>query len=353
MTGRAVFVIYVAALVYASLNPFIGWQWPQAITLFVWPRYVTFFDVIVNVAAYAPFGALLAALLRRRALRLGLRHATRNALLIAIVASCGLSLSMEMAQAFLPARVSSPLDFLTNALGGVIGACAALSAPMQRLFHAVSEWRRQRFARLVETNWGLLLLAIWLFAQLNPAIPFFEAGCLVLVASAIGPSSAHPYDPTILLPQVVGIVFNVCAFALFVSILLHPAKRVLTNVASLMAIGFSLKVAMASLLLKTPQLASSLSPGAVLGIIAGFACFVFFVGIGYRWRAFWAALLVFAGGVMAKLSSVYAAFSETMRLFNWPYGHLATFANLTQWLHEIWPLAALIFLAAVFVRRPS
>ena len=52
---------------------------------------------------------------------------------------------------------------------------------------------------------------------------------------------------------------------------------------------------------------------------------------------------------MAKITSIYGAFDETLRLFNWPYGQLVNFASLTRWMHETWPLLAVIFLAWVFV----
>jgi len=107
------------------------------------------------------------------------------------------------------------------------------------------------------------------------------------------------------------------------------------------------------MLLKTPQLVSSLSPATVIGVTSGLCIYLLFSGIRFRWRVFWAALFVFAGGVMVKIASVYAALDQALRLFNWPYGQLANFAGLTRWLNEIWPLAALVFLAIVFVSNQS
>jgi hypothetical protein len=64
-------------------------------------------------------------------------------------------------------------------------------------------------------------------------------------------------------------------------------------------------------------------------------------------------MFVFAGGVVAKLVSVYAALDQALRLFSWSYGQLANFASLTRWINEIWPLAALVLLAVVFVSTNS
>jgi hypothetical protein len=210
-----------------------------------------------------------------------------------------------------------------------------------------------------------LLLVFWLAAQLNPAIPYFEAGLLaeqVPTAYATVTASystaylttyATSYDPLVLLPQAVGVALNVAAFALFVAVLTPVTQSRLLTILAILSVGFTAKLAMASLLLKAPQLVSSLSPATVVGVTSGLILQTFFSRLSYRWLAFWAALFVFAGGVMAKLASVYAALDQALRLFNWPHGQLANFASLTRWINEVWPIAALGFLAAVFMSKQS
>lgn len=349
---RGALLMYVLVLAYASLNPLVGWQWPQAFTLFVWPKYVTSFDVLINTAAYVPLGGLLLVSLRRRAMLRTIHHWQWLAWFGAVAGGFCLSVTLELMQSMLPLRVSSPLDLLTNTLGAAIGATGLLLPVGRRTLDAIISWRSRTFSAEPITDWGLLLLAIWFVAQLNPAIPFFEAGLLAAPAVADGttPIHASAYDPLILLPQVVGVTLNVSAFALFVSLILHRTKRTLPNVGVVLTVGVLAKLSMAALLLKAPLIAASLSPATVMGVMAGLVLFVLFSRISHRWRAFWASVLVFTGGVMAKLSSVYSALDETLRLFNWPYGQLANFASLTRWLNEIWPLAALIFLATIFIR---
>ncbi len=351
--SRVALIVYGLVLIYASLNPFVGWQTPQAITLFLWPKYVTVFDMVINTVAYFPLGGLLAGPLRQVFQFSPGRRGHLIALCCAISAGFGLSASLELMQAFLPGRVSSPLDLLTNSLGCALGAGFFSLSIGRRLVGQLGQWRAQKFANGPLIDWGLLLLAIWFVAQLNPAIPFFEAG---LVAGNNGGGVADlpdqpTYDLLILLPQAVGVAMNVTAFSLFVSLLLRCEKRLLTNVSAVLAGGLLAKFAMAALLLKAPLIAASLSPATVFGVSAGIIFFVLLSRLRYRWRAFWATLLVFAGGVMAKLASVYSALDETLRIFNWPYGQLANFTSLTRWLNEIWPLAACIFLAIVFVRN--
>lgn len=352
--SRGALVIYVLVLIYASLNPFLGWQLPRAYTLLVWPKYITTFDVAINVAAYAPLGALLALMVRRRLMLLRLSYPRLLACILALLIGVALSTTLEFIQSFLPDRISSPLDVISNSAGSLIGAMLVMLPIGRVLIARIKRWRGAHFAHRASTNWGLLLLAIWFVAQLNPAIPFFEAGLI----SPHDPTNIDPalntkisaYDPLVLLPQAVGIALNVCAFSLFVSLILHPKKRVLINIGVVLVAGLMAKLAMAALLLKATLMASSLSPATVIGLTSGLLFFLFFSRMVYRWRVFWATLFVFAGGVMTKLTSVYSALDETLKLFNWPYGQLANFASLTRWLNEIWPLAALLFLATVFIR---
>ena len=344
--GGALFA-YLLMLAYATLNPFSGWRWPEAFTLFTWPRYVIAFDVLLNVAAYAPFGAMCAALMRQR-FAVGSPRINQNvhAWWLTLAAGAVLSLGFEVLQAFLPGRVSSVVDLLSNTAGAAAGAALVLAAPGKLIVRAWRNWREQHFLSTNETGWGLILLAVWIFAQLNPAIPFFEAGH---IANPFDAANAHPYDPLVLLPQAVGISLNVCGFVLFVSLLMRPGRSVMLHVALLLAAGLVIKVAMASLMLKAPQMVDWMAPSRVIGLTSGLILAAYFGRLSYRWRVFCATLFVFAGGLMAKLTSIYGAFDQTLRLFSWPYGQLVNFASLTRWMHEIWPLATVIFLAWLFV----
>ncbi len=350
--SRGALVIYVLLLMFVSLNPFSGWHLPQTLTLFDWPKYVTNFDVAINIIAYLPFGGMLLLIWQRRLSPGDTKRARLISWCVAVAGGFCLSVTMELLQSLLPWRVSSPLDVVANTLGAAIGATMLLIPLGRHTFAVIGKWRQRHFANDSIVDWGLILLVIWFVAQLNPAIPFFEAGLIGSTGNGAlySLAGATAYDPLILLPQSVGKALNVTAFSLYVSLLLHPSKRVLLNVCLILIVGLLAKFAMAALLLKAPLIASSLSPSTVFGVCAGLILFVFLAGIRYRWRAFWATLLVFAGGVMAKLSSVYSALSETLTLFSWPHGQMANFTNLTRWLNEIWPVAALLFLAAIFIR---
>lgn len=346
--SAGILAIYALAIVYASLSPFYGWRWPEAITLFDWPKYITLFDSLINVVAYVPLGAMLAIHFRRRALRAHSTHPHILAWFAAVAISATLSVTMEAAQSFLPQRVSSLVDVLNNTIGAMQGALIVLLVGGRRMLAGIEHWRLRHFAHEPHTDWALLLIALWLLAQLNPAIPFFSSGF-------VPPSHAEHVavgvdDLWLLMPQVLGIALNTLAFSLLVSICLQSTQRLLLNVGLVLMAGLLAKLIMASLLLKTPQLTSTLSPPTVMGVTAGVLAFVYFSALQFRWRAFVATLAIFAGSVFSKMSGVYGALDDTLKLFQWPHGQLANFTSLTSWLNEVWPLAALIYLASAFLR---
>ena len=344
---RGALLAYTLMLAYASLNPFVGWRWPEAFTLFAWPRYVITFDVILNFAAYAPFGAMLAALVRERS-RIGPFRIKNDAQrwCFVLLAGMGLSAGFESLQSFLPSRVSSIVDLLANTAGGAMGAALVMAGPGRLLLGRWQHWRHQHFLSSNESDWGLILLACWMVAQLNPAIPFFEAGH---IANPFDSAIADAYNLSVLLPQMIGIMLNVCGFVLFVTLLMHPGRNTMLKVIPLLGIAFAMKVAMAALMLKAPQMIDWMAPARVLGLTFGLFMAAYFLRLGYRWRTFCATLFVFAGGLMTKITSIYGAFDETLRLFGWPHGQLVNFASLTRWIHETWPLVTVIFLAWLFV----
>ncbi len=346
--GHGALLIYVMAIVYASLNPFFGWRAPESFGLIVWPRYHSAFDIALNVLSYIPLGGMLAAVRMREA---GRKHSIAVVIGGVTLAGFGLSFIMESLQTMLPVRVASPVDLIANTLGALIGASLLTTHWGRAALARTIAWRHRHFATGDESSWGLVLLGAWFVAQLNPLIPYFEAGRIANPADLAAPPMSSPYDLLVLLPQTVGIALNVCGFALFLSLLLRAEKRAMPGVLLIVTLGFITKISVASLMLKAPQLAAWLGPATIIGLSAGLLIFACFSRIGYRWRAFCATLFIFAGGLMAKMSSIYGAFDETLRLFNWPHGHLTSFAGLTRWLHETWPLLAFLLAAWIFVRH--
>ncbi len=73
-------------------------------------------DVAVNVAGFVPFGFLFAALRARR----GVAPTWSDGVMVALT-GCGVSLAIELLQAYLPTRTSSSTDVICNTAGTILG----------------------------------------------------------------------------------------------------------------------------------------------------------------------------------------------------------------------------------------
>ena len=162
---------YVCWVAYSSLFPLAGWtssgisSW--AFLSAEWPRYWTLGDVGGNVLLYLPVG-FLAALWR---LRSGSRAIVAVATGIALAS--GLGISVEYLQNWLPTRVASNLDWLTNTLGGLVGATAAVFYQSRWAGALSTRWKA---VFLPGKTWGSVLVLVWVVMQVNPAAPLFQTG---------------------------------------------------------------------------------------------------------------------------------------------------------------------------------
>jgi len=165
---RYLTVGYTVLIVYASLSPFTGW-WNQGLefsAVLAAPLWQTSspFDAIVNLLAYIPLGLLLALALRERV-------GAAWSVMLATLGGTMLSTTMEYAQMYLPVRTSSNFDVLTNSSGTLVGALLALSIASSTWFALLAHWRQSLIRPGNTLDFGLALIALWMFAQINPSLP--------------------------------------------------------------------------------------------------------------------------------------------------------------------------------------
>ncbi|MES2353352.1 MAG: VanZ family protein [Pseudomonadota bacterium] len=339
---------YILLIVYVSLSPFSGWRQPdQGALAFLqapWPRYITIFDMSANVLAYVPLGVLLFDWVRRWSRR-------GVAIVIACLMGCLLSFTMESLQAYLPARISALIDFMTNSTGTFLGALLAARTGQSALIRWLSSWRRETFNEGPGSEFGEVLLVIWLLTQLNPSIPFFAAGTINSALSAEWDVNYN--QPLYHLPQGIAVALNLCGFGLFVSVLLKPAVKTLWFVVAVVVFGTFLKMLAGGVLLKQPVMLDWFGKESFAGVIGGLVFLGIAAGRSHHWRIYIAAMTILAGGLLAKVVAIYDAFPNILRVFDWPYGQLFNFTSLTLLLNEFWPLVTLIYLLVVFNHLPS
>ena len=150
--ARAALLAYLLLIVYASWFPFSGWRSsglsPFAFINLQPQRYWTGFDVMVNVVGYMPLGVLMV---------LSLHPLVRRAwaVLVASVGGILVSGTMEVVQNFLPSRVPSNLDLLTNSVGCMAGAVLGLLFALPPRRRPQSRQIHPRCQRLRRPDWTL------------------------------------------------------------------------------------------------------------------------------------------------------------------------------------------------------
>jgi VanZ family protein len=183
---RKLLLLTVALIVYGSLYPFefhFGpGHHPLEVLLHSWPASWDrweFRDVCINLMFYAPFGA--AALWA-----IELRFSRLMSIALVIFAALALSTTMELLQVFVPTRISSLCDVVSNVAGATGGALLAL------LYHPAAP---RRGAGTSAPPGALLLLALFVGYELYPFFPVLSRTRLLMnVNWILHPPVFLPYD---------------------------------------------------------------------------------------------------------------------------------------------------------------
>ncbi|HTN28057.1 MAG TPA: VanZ family protein [Burkholderiales bacterium] len=345
--ARLALAVYVLLVVYASLHPLSGWRDPGT-PLFAFltaprPRWVTLFDVMSNVLGYLPLGVLCA---------FALPPQRRGFAAILIAAACGAALStvLETAQTFLPARVASNLDVMANTagalMGGIVGAIAAPWLPGKE---ALKRLRAETFRPGSEGDLGLVLLALWLFAQINPTTLLFGAGDLRdLVTEAAGPAHAPHLFVSVEALTAAG---NFVALSLLVSLVAQPGAAVRRYLLSLLVAALAARALAFTVLMPAEPPLAWLTPGAQLGVACGVAAALLAVMLPRTARLAIAAVLLMAATVLVNLSPPNPYTAAMLKL--WAQGHFLNFNGLTRLVSVMWPFVALAYLVLLAARGGS
>ena len=159
---RRLLILTILLIVYGSLYPwhfdFAGGRNPIIVLLDSWPAVWDRFalrDGIVNVVLYMPLGTAAMCVLARR-FPGGLAFAP------VIIGGAALSVAMELTQVYIPLRVCSLFDVVSNTAGTAIGAALAVGFGLTRP-------REARGGRWRLGEW--LLLIAFAGYQLYPFFP--------------------------------------------------------------------------------------------------------------------------------------------------------------------------------------
>lgn len=344
--ARILLAVYAVLTAYATLYPMEGWRDP-GISAFAylsapWPRYVTRFDVVVNVLGYVPFGFLAVAALHPRVRGV-------PAFAVATAAALVLTLGLEALQSYLPARIASNLDALCNLAGAAIGAAlAARFVPRPLLEGPLGHLRRRFFLRGTAADAGLVLIGLWLLTQLNPGMLLFGAGDL---RDYLEVSDARGEQPHffILIEALVGAA-NLIAVGLLFSALSATQAGVRARLVTLVLVALAVKTAAFAIVMRAEDVLAWLTPGAQIGIAAGLVVALAAVALPRAAQFAIAAMLVMAATVLVNLAPPNPYLTATLKV--WQHGHFLNFNGLTRLVSALWPFAALGYLTFLAARRP-
>ena len=346
-------LVYACIIAYASLYSATTWQ-DRGLDIFAflegrWPRYWTWQDVWFNVIAYAPLGFLLT-----------LSPAHRSwpwaRILVPLAAGFLLSASLEALQTLIPGRVSSSLDLALNSAGTLLGSLLALFSGPSLLAFA-GDLRRKMAVHRLSAETGIILLWLWLFAQISPETVFFGLGDL---RGLLALPPALPFSPEIysqLESAVVTMQTLVVAF-LVQAVLQRLGLHWLTIAGSVLAIlllGVLTRISASWLLIGSMTLDAetarwvALTPGGLQGLAIGLVLALPALLLPGRWQPPVAAMLLMAATVLVNLMPTNPYSVSALSV--WRQGHFLNFNGLTRLIAALWPYLTLIFLVWTDRRR--
>jgi len=344
--ARILFAVYALLTVYATLYPMEGWRDPGlspfAYLSAPWPRYITRFDLAVNVLGYVPYGFLAIAALHPRVRGV-------PAFAVALASALALTLILEALQSYLPARFASNLDAFCNLLGAAAGAVLGLRyAPRLLLEGPVSHVRHGAFLPGSDVDAGLVLIGLWLFLQLHPATLLFGAGDL---REFLGAREARGHRAEFFIAiEALTAAANLTAVALLLAALAGPATQVRAAFAALLGAAIAVKTAAFAILMRAEDVLAWLTPGAQIGLAAGAALALAAVALPRFARLPAAAMLIMAATVLVNLAPPNPYVAASLKV--WQHGHFLNFNGLTRLVSAVWPFAALGYLMVLAARRP-
>ncbi|MDY7546222.1 VanZ family protein [Glaciimonas sp. CA11.2] len=350
--ARVSLLIYLLLIIYASWYPFSGWRdvglTPWAFLSAPLPHYWTLFDVWTNIVGYMPLGLLTVLVLPRR---------IPLTLTVILVTLAGILFSgvMEAVQTYLPTRVSSNLDLLTNSIGALSGSIIGAIfryrfSPENKLLLLRERW----FNR--EASHGMVMIALWPLAQLAPLNHLFGFGQVTSMLSTwLSDWFEQPIDLAAWMTNDVQLsaeqywmtesIITACGLVSAGLMLMIVLRKDAPKVAlTFLLIWVTLSVkAFASALLFTPEnVLVWLTPGALTGLLVGAVVLVTFGFTPQRVQRWVAALAVFVSLVFVNVIPDNPYYVETLQ--TWSLGKFLNFNGAAQFLALLWPFFTLWFL---------
>jgi len=345
-------IAYISLIVYASWYPFKGWHKvgasPLAYLAEPLPPYWTLFDVSMDIVGYIPFGMLLVLACYPWLSRFW-------AAILSLLVGSMVSGTMEAVQTFLPSRVASNLDLLSNSIGvfiGVVVGCVLTPWLLEK--DLLGQVRRRWFVPGMSN--GLILVMLWPLAQIYPQGYLLGLGQLIpTLSNWLTVYLDSPIDLGEVLRQGINLTveqywlsetiitcFGLIGAVLILLCLLQPQAPKARLVTLLIFITLSIKSLAFALLFKPVNAYSWFSPGAQAGLILG--CLMLY-GLAFtpaRAQRHLAIFMLVISLLVINFVPANPYFADT--LSTWNQGKFLNFDGAAQFLSMLWPWLAIWFL---------
>jgi VanZ family protein len=330
---------YTLFIVYGSLSPFSGWreQGLDFVEVLQAPFQLTYtgFDAVINLLAYLPFGFLVGLTLRAR---FGAMVSVILSLCIGIL----LSASMEYLQMYLPSRTSSNMDLLNNSAGALIGSLLAVTITSWTWFFSrLTRWRSELFRHGHEMDFGLALLALWIFGQVNPSLPMLGN---VFITEVAHQPFVTPPSATFEAWESSAVTLNLLMLGTLMLTLLRVPQKVVTAMLVVLSMVALAKFIAAALLLKSWALLLWINSEAMLGMLLGVLLLMTILWLPRAVAIGLGAIAALAYFIIVNFVLDSSAPSAAMSIYHWHYGHLLNYNGLAQTITLVFPLLLLFHL---------
>ncbi len=347
---RWAFLAYLLLVIDASLYPFNGWI-DIGVGAFdylaaPWPRHALEFDVVVNILGYLPLGFLGIVALYPR-----IRNVTASLLVGAT--SFVVSMSMEALQTFLPTRVASKVDLVTNFIGALCGIVLGLA-----VVEGMLDRGRVRQLRLIwferRAHWRILLCVLWFGAVLYPERYAIGAGSIIDELANQWPEVAQwntalielwPSEPGWFegIDALVSGGYLLAALLLFLDAARSAAPR-LWLLLAFVAATLGAKTMGTGLTYASEDPFLWISPGSILGFSVAAMLATLLLAASQKTRR-WTVVAALA------IALLFANFGPDNMLLevashSWHRGRLLNFYGIALGLSITWPLLALVLMLA-------
>jgi len=327
---------YTLFIIYGSLSPFSGWHDQGLdftdVLLTPFKQTYTAFDSVINLLSYLPFGLLIGLTVRAK-------FGALTSVTAGLCAGMLLSASMEYLQMYLPMRISSNMDILTDSSGALLGAILAASITSWTwFFPRVTRWRNELFRHGKEMDFGMALLALWMFGQINPSLP-------MLGNVFISGTASQPFVPPHLSPfnglESSVVTLNLLMLGTLMLSLLREPRHIVTGLLVVLSTVALLKFITAALLLKSWALLLWINSEAVFGMMLGIVLLFAALWLPRRTVMGVGAAVSLCDFVMVNFVFGNNSPAASASIFHWHYGHLLNYNGLAQTITLVLPLLLL------------